>query len=168
MGPDFKTGIRNGTRHAIVRLEQHLPFKSKISFGEEKISFAISYREIEIKKVSPKSQLLKPTVICTNHPPFHPPIHSGHPTFVHTGGTESEEVTLQWNIKTVSQNGTSADHNAVSFPTGVDSFTAALNIWKSANHVTSSKEPKSLRLKETGNLSQRKSNFITFTNKPKN
>jgi hypothetical protein len=30
MGPDFKTGIQNGTRHAIVRLDQHLPFKSKI------------------------------------------------------------------------------------------------------------------------------------------
>jgi hypothetical protein len=46
------------------------------------------------------------------------------------------------NIKTVSQNGTAADHNAVSFPAGVDSFTAALKTWKSTNHVTSSKEPK--------------------------
>jgi hypothetical protein len=112
MGPDFKTEIQNGTRHAIVRLEQHLPFKSKISFGEEKISFAISYRKIEIKKMSPKSELLKPTVTCTNHPPFHPPIHPSHPPFMQ-------------NIKTVSQNGTAADHNAVSFPAGIDSFTGA-------------------------------------------
>jgi hypothetical protein len=40
-------------------------------------------------------------------------MHPKHPTFVQ-------------NIKTVSQNGTATDHNAVSFPAGVDSFTAAL------------------------------------------
>jgi hypothetical protein len=49
-------------------------------------------------------------------------MHPKHPPFVQ-------------NIKTVSQNGTAADHNGVSFPAGVDSFTAA-------NHVTSSKQPK--------------------------
>jgi hypothetical protein len=57
LGPDFKTRIQNGARNAILRLDKHIPFRSKISFGEEKISFAISYRDIEIKKVSPKKML---------------------------------------------------------------------------------------------------------------
>jgi uncharacterized protein YcgL (UPF0745 family) len=36
LSPDFKTGIQNRTRNAIIRLEQHLPFKSEISFCEER------------------------------------------------------------------------------------------------------------------------------------
>jgi hypothetical protein len=59
---------------------------------------------------------------CTNHPPFHPLIHPGHPPFVPTGGTESGKVTSQQNIKTVSQSGTAVDHNAVSSPANIDSF----------------------------------------------
>jgi hypothetical protein len=155
-------------RSTILRLEGHIPFQNKASFHEGKIVFKVNYRDINIKtlkKVSPKSQVLKPTVISTNHPPFHPPGHPFHPPFVQT-------------IKTVSQNGTAADHNAVSSPANIDSSitspplpqehrksyqngiaadhnaisfpanqidqsqAAALKTWESANHVTSSKQPK--------------------------
>jgi hypothetical protein len=103
---DFKTGIRNGTRNAIIRLEQHLPFKSKISFCEERISFAISYRDIEIKKVSPKT-MLRETI---GPQPFSPnlellkaivtygnPICLSHLPFLPAGSTESGTIPLPQN-----------------------------------------------------------------------
>jgi hypothetical protein len=87
LSPDFKTGIKNGTRNAIVRLEQHLPFKSKISFGEEKVSFAISYRDIEIKKVSPKKMLretIGPQQFSPNLEPLKTVVTSGNNNPIHT------------------------------------------------------------------------------------
>jgi hypothetical protein len=59
-GPEFKTGIRNGMRSAILRLEGHIPFQNKASFHEGKIVFKVHYRDINIKKtqkVSPKKML---------------------------------------------------------------------------------------------------------------
>jgi hypothetical protein len=52
LGPDFKTGIKNGMRSAILRLEKHIPFKNKTSFHEGKIVFKVYYRDINIKKLS--------------------------------------------------------------------------------------------------------------------
>jgi hypothetical protein len=111
-------------RSAILRLKEHIPFQNKTSFHEGKIVFKVHYRDINIKKLSlkPNMKPLKTTVTCTNHPPLHTPIHPGHHPLVPTGGTESGKVTLQQNIKTVSQSGTAVDHNAVSSPENIDSF----------------------------------------------
>jgi hypothetical protein len=48
LGPDFKTGIKNGMRSAILRLEGHIPFQNKASFHEGKIVFKVQYRDINI------------------------------------------------------------------------------------------------------------------------
>jgi hypothetical protein len=48
LGSDFKTGIKNRTRSAILRLEQQIPFKNKISFGEGEIAFKVHYCDITI------------------------------------------------------------------------------------------------------------------------
>jgi hypothetical protein len=84
-------------------------------------SEATKERTSDYNAVSPVADI-KPFVShrATNQKPAFGTCPPGHPTFVHAGGTESEEVTSR-NIKNVSQNGTAAGHNAVSSPANIDS-----------------------------------------------
>jgi hypothetical protein len=75
LGLDFKTGIRNGMRSAILCVEQHIPFKNKISFREEKIVFKVHYRDIKIEKsVSENNAAKNHSDIWFDSPSFHAPI----------------------------------------------------------------------------------------------